>query len=712
MIGWFKKKEKVSEQPVFNPSALPKEQVTRGPAAGQAQLKRQNGHPQHGGMQVRRPVQPPQRPASDGLPNDPRSQGQGGQIQANGKAPSMPPAQGRPSGAAQPQGAQGQGAQARRRMSSAPQPTRTQAPVSRPQAPSSPAPANNPSGRQGQIAQGSQSGENRSSTSQPGAGQVSGQRAQIKLQPDRRTASDKHSSQSAQVEQPLPAPRPRPLIDPRYGYPGGPEGPVLVFWRGVHRAAKDLEGLHDSLEKKTDNAEVLDMRDLAILEILKRLTQMQQAAESAVSPAFNASRAKARDKWIERKENLDLKRFDSALRGPEKSLSVPGDPSKCLNSLSTSLVRNPSYLWHAGVVGSLQYKIARAEAYLRTISETLAPSTEERYDRSNRKTKVEPWTEEKWLKIKRPTRRNYIASMRRKLGALLEGELSAAKQQDDVLEQAMRDELKCDQHIARELVDVHKEQCSISLGTLLIRLSWLEIWAGRTGDPANPSEKRKRKLKGLPDDWVDQVLRSIRSDAKWRTAAAVMALAGARPAEVSGTRSAVVTYDPEAHTLTFDIEGAKVKGDKGQAHRILTIRPDESFACKLVIDACLESGGTAVVSAADTDKFRDKLNERIKAVIKKPGVSCYCFRHQVSSDIKKQGVDSLTTANALGHRSTRTQGGYGAARTGRAGGPKLLDAEASAPVRQPDRQKPWGRKPEPEAEQSAEDLFSNIPKPS
>tara|TARA_E500000318_G_C3565432_1_gene215446 strand:+ start:1537 stop:3246 length:1710 start_codon:yes stop_codon:yes gene_type:complete len=516
---------------------------------------------------------------------------------------------------------------------------------------------------------------------------------------------------AAAVTQQPTTPKPRPLIDLRYGYPAGPEGPILVFWRDRLRSASDLEAMQASLKARVDTAANPDQRDLMTLEILKALSLMCEAAEAATSPMLNVTRAKSRDKWIERKEKLDHKSFDAALRGPEKSLTVPGDPSKCLDSLATKLVRNPSYLWHAGVAGSLQFKIARAEAYLRTIAEKLATSTEDRYRRSNRNGAFVPWTEKKWLRIRRSTRYSYIASMRRELGALLEQELCAAKQPYDVLQKAMLDDLRVHQTMARELADLHKVLCSINLGVLLIRLSWLEIWADRVSDPSIPSVKRKRKLKGLPDDWVDHVLRSVRSDAKWRTAAAVMALAGARPAEVSGARSAVVAYDSEAHSLTFDVKGAKVKGENGQEDRSLKIRADESFACKLVIDACLENGGIAVICAPNTKNFRDNLNARIKAVFPKRGVSCYHFRHQVSSDIKRQSVDPLTTAKALGHRSTRTQVGYGAARTGRAGGPKLLAAEASAPVRQPDRQKPWDQKPEPKAEHSAEDPFSNIPKP-
>jgi integrase len=64
--------------------------------------------------------------------------------------------------------------------------------------------------------------------------------------------------------------------------------------------------------------------------------------------------------------------------------------------------------------------------------------------------------------------------------------------------------------------------------------------------------------------------------------------------------------------------------------------------------------------------------------------TAYSFRHDFASQLKAaNGEDSVITAAALGHASTKTQGCYGYVKSGRSGGVVCRQATASDPIRTP-----------------------------
>ena len=157
------------------------------------------------------------------------------------------------------------------------------------------------------------------------------------------------------------------------------------------------------------------------------------------------------------------------------------------------------------------------------------------------------------------------------------------------------------------------------------------------------------------------------------------ALFGVRPAELlTGARLVV---DGEA--LTLIVKGSKVDAVRGQQVRTLTVEASHSsgllgfgqslLAVQTLREAVSAGRDFVQLSNADLASVRRAMREV------QEGLSPYAYRHARASDAKASG-DRAEVAAWLGHRSDRTQSGYGSARSS-SGMVKIKKAVATVPVR-------------------------------
>lgn len=205
----------------------------------------------------------------------------------------------------------------------------------------------------------------------------------------------------------------------------------------------------------------------------------------------------------------------------------------------------------------------------------------------------------------------------------------------------------------------------------------------------------KRAVGKLPPHWKTKLLGAVPKASKYRAHVAAMALCGCRPAEFE---NGVVVRKVDKDTYEFTIAGKKTgqrtKDGKtfttGQGLRILTIsrmddldkhgqvRPefialDKAMKGKNYMELMAKATAIRDTVISASEKAFPDLNNKPTA---------YSFRHAFASELKAaNGEDSDETAAALGHASTKTQQGYGYAKSG--GGGLTCKAKASDPIRTP-----------------------------
>lgn len=174
---------------------------------------------------------------------------------------------------------------------------------------------------------------------------------------------------------------------------------------------------------------------------------------------------------------------------------------------------------------------------------------------------------------------------------------------------------------------------------------------------------------------------------EWLDHAAVAALTGCRPAELTNVR-----INRSEETLVVAIPGAKVNSNKGQPLRVFTLRQDNSaeFAhlrsrldvkptylkkdipkgVKLTtFDNGLYNVTLSLKHSSTASAFSEALKRAGKQVLgkKAPTMTGYVYRHALACDMKREGAARETIAKALGHCVTKTQSHYGRAVGGSAG---------------------------------------------
>jgi integrase len=243
--------------------------------------------------------------------------------------------------------------------------------------------------------------------------------------------------------------------------------------------------------------------------------------------------------------------------------------------------------------------------------------------------------------------------------------------------------------LSRLAIDKNGELQKVSVEDLskLVRHTNLLDAIDRELPPAKESRKpahgKRKDLRGLPDDWRQQILDLMPN---YRLPILTLAITGCRPAElVKGVEWTLV--NDKLHAV---IHGAKVTKYAGQTIREL-IYPVEPGMSMALADILRENNGSLRV----TVKSAGSITWAIRSVGKrafpkfKKAITAYCFRHQVAADEKanSQGSEDpkaamLTLSALLGHAVDRTRGYYGHQKQARSGGVSPEKVVASKEVKQ------------------------------
>lgn len=198
------------------------------------------------------------------------------------------------------------------------------------------------------------------------------------------------------------------------------------------------------------------------------------------------------------------------------------------------------------------------------------------------------------------------------------------------------------------------------------------------------SHSKRPRLRGLPQNWRQQMFEGLREKSKYRDVVAVLSATGARPAEFA-TGIEVTLEGPDL--LRFRIKGAKTsEGKYGQAERAFSVNADRPELRHLQTRT-RENDGKLLVTASPgalSDKVR-QLSMKVFPSLKSE-ISAYVFRHQTAADLKASGLSDADVSAALGHSVDETKGAYGAAQSARSMG-GITNIEATRPVKQRTREK-------------------------
>lgn len=189
--------------------------------------------------------------------------------------------------------------------------------------------------------------------------------------------------------------------------------------------------------------------------------------------------------------------------------------------------------------------------------------------------------------------------------------------------------------------------------------------------PATPTSRRsKANLSDLPSGWKAKMF--ARATERLRLVLALLEIGGMRPEEIGrSTGVEVALIGSEGRWIRFRLafEGAKT----GAGHGIATGHPTGWQRRETVVDAIGERAewlAEAVAASGGTLLFREEANrvkDNVRSLAKRlwprrkaeTRPSAYSYRHAFSAAQKQAGTDAATLAVAMGHRSERTQGGYG-----------------------------------------------------
>jgi len=162
----------------------------------------------------------------------------------------------------------------------------------------------------------------------------------------------------------------------------------------------------------------------------------------------------------------------------------------------------------------------------------------------------------------------------------------------------------------------------------------------------------------------------------WIDHAAVAALTGCRPAEVSS-----VKIENNNGSLVITIPGAKVTENSGQPFRRFTIKNDGGSEFAHLLERT-KNNPVILESDATASAFSEALKRAGRQALgeKAPPFTGYVYRHALACDLKADGVDRETLAMALGHAVTKTQAHYGRATGGKKGN-RAIKIEASREIK-------------------------------
>lgn len=199
------------------------------------------------------------------------------------------------------------------------------------------------------------------------------------------------------------------------------------------------------------------------------------------------------------------------------------------------------------------------------------------------------------------------------------------------------------------------------------------------GKSNSKSKRAAGRRAPTPDALLVALTRQMGRASRVEVPALCFALFGVRPAELLKGARLLVNGD----AVSLVVSGAKVDATRGQKVRILTVAASRTesalgfgqslMAVQVLRDAVAAGRDWVQLSDADLVAVRRAMREV------QEGLSPYAYRHARASDAKASG-DRAMVAAWLGHRSDRTQSGYGNARSS-SGAVGVKAAKASAPIR-------------------------------
>jgi integrase len=173
--------------------------------------------------------------------------------------------------------------------------------------------------------------------------------------------------------------------------------------------------------------------------------------------------------------------------------------------------------------------------------------------------------------------------------------------------------------------------------------------------PARSNSKRESaRAAALPADWRDRMqCAACPSD---RTALAVMAITGCRPAEVRG-----VKVQQDECSLKLTIPGAKVDETRGVNVREVTL--DKAMLTQTQAGRDLKAwlGERSIRTVAYRGSC-EALRDRTARAAKRAGldnVTAYTYRHAMARDLRLEGASQSEISARLGHRAERSARDYG-----------------------------------------------------
>lgn len=202
----------------------------------------------------------------------------------------------------------------------------------------------------------------------------------------------------------------------------------------------------------------------------------------------------------------------------------------------------------------------------------------------------------------------------------------------------------------------------------------------------------KSKMKHLADDWADKIWQNAREmnngkGADWLTAIAVLAITGARPAQLErGISFQFVRTDDGKLYLEATIPGAKIiKNPDGTPHRgqdlvkmnwqISPVQeiPPRSKEYRFIYNMMLKDPDGSLVFDCKANSLSVQMRALSKQIWPRrtKHVSPICYRELLAQNAKDAGIPADQLAMAMAHLSAESQGKYASrSRKARGGGVK------------------------------------------
>ncbi|GAU08427.1 site-specific integrase [Desulfoplanes formicivorans] len=200
----------------------------------------------------------------------------------------------------------------------------------------------------------------------------------------------------------------------------------------------------------------------------------------------------------------------------------------------------------------------------------------------------------------------------------------------------------------------------------------------------SPGKSKRKALRGMPTNWREMMWDRC-SNYDYKGALAVLHLTGARPSEIE--RGVTVIGDENSEFLEFVIKGSKVGKAKqnGQPERRIFINMRGLVYDGSPVDyllSCVADSGRVVIraKAKRLNDYVRRLSQKIWPR-RKNHISPYCYRHQLSADLKGEGCLPPKISMILGHRSTLSKKKYGTSRQAR-GNTHIEDVQCSHALRE------------------------------